>query len=89
MARFAEIARVVDAVQWGGKEDTNRILNWLASFETNLKGWAFHDTDIAIPSIRGKETCLPGHWIVRTNEGCFWSYKDEDFHKTYKITSSF
>lgn len=56
MAKFRKKPVVIDAVQWFGKDDTNRILNWLAQQKANLEGWLFHDTDIFAATYEMVET---------------------------------
>jgi hypothetical protein len=75
---------IVDAVQWAGARDTNRILNWLAQMGANITGWEFHDTDITIPTLEGDHKALPGDFIIRGTAGEFYPCKPEIFANIYE-----
>lgn len=83
--KFRKKPVVIDAVQWMGKDDTNRIANWLAQQGANLSGWLFHDTDITIPTLEGSMIALPCDWIIRGVKGEFYPCKPDIFEATYEI----
>ena len=81
--KFRKKPVVIEAVQWHGKDDTNRLANWLAQQEAALGGWLFHDTDISIPTLEGVMKALPGDWIIRGVKGEFYPCKPDIFAATY------
>lgn len=84
MSKFRKRPIVVEAVQWIDKDDTNRLLNWLAFYEANIKGWVFHDTDVSIPTLEGTMKAMPGDWIIRGVNGEFYPCKPDVFEKSYE-----
>ncbi|WP_181335423.1 hypothetical protein [Hyphomicrobium methylovorum] len=82
--RFRKKPVVVDAVQWRGREDTNRVLNWLAQQGASIAGWLFNDTDITIPTLEGNHRATPGDWIICGVKGEFYPCKPDIFEATYE-----
>lgn len=83
MGRFRKKPVEIEAVQWGGPTDTNRVLNWLAQKGAALTGWTFHDTDITIPTLEGDHRATPGDWIIRGVAGEFYPCKPDIFAASY------
>lgn len=84
MAKFRKKPVVIEAVQWAGPTDTNRVLNWLSLLGVTLNAaWRFHDTDITIPTLEGDMKAAPGDWIVRGVKGEFYPCKPDIFAATY------
>lgn len=73
----------IEAVQFLGFGDTNRVMNWLAQQKANVDGWLFHDTDITIPTLEGAMKAMPGDWIIRGVKGEFYPCKPDIFADTY------
>lgn len=75
---------MIEAVQWGGKDDTNRILNWLAQQKVNLDGWLFFDNSIEVATLVGIRKAIPGDWIITTGNGEFYPVKPDVFPAIYE-----
>ncbi|TIW56692.1 MAG: hypothetical protein E5V54_11275 [Mesorhizobium sp.] len=90
MAQYRKKPVVIEAIQWQGKGDNNRVMNWLAQQKANVEGWVFHDTEITIPTLedgadgRAKHVASPGDWIIRGVAGEFYPCKPEIFAATYE-----
>lgn len=82
--KFRKKPVVVEAVQWHGAGDTNRLLNWLSQQEADISGWTFHDTDITIPTLEGDMSARPGDWFIRGVKGEFYPCKPDIFAATYE-----
>lgn len=82
--KFRKKPVVIEAVQWCGAADTNRIINWLAQQKANIEGWLFHDHDITIPTLEGDHRAMPGDWIIRGVKGEFYPCKPDIFEATYE-----
>lgn len=74
---------VIEAVQFLGAGDVNRVCNWLAQQGANIEGWLFHDTDITIPTLEGKMKANPQDWIIKGVRGEFYPCKPDIFEATY------
>lgn len=83
MARYRKKPVEIEAVQWMGAGDNNRIMNWLAQQKAVVEGWLFHDTDITIPTLEGAMKALPGDWIIRGIQGEFYPCKPDIFAASY------
>src|SRR5690606_38352248 len=84
MAKFRKKPVVIEAVQWRGAGDNNRIINWLAQQKVNVDGWLLHDTDITIPTLEGAMVARPTDWIIRGVGGEFYPCKPDIFAATYE-----
>lgn len=84
MAQFRKKPVVIEAVQFGGAGDTNRVMNWLSLHCGNTKGWLFHDTDITIPTLEGSMKASVGDWIIMGVKGEFYPCKPDIFEATYE-----
>lgn len=84
MAKFRKKPVVIEAIQWLGKDDTNRLCNWLSQQCANLHGWQFHDTDITIPTLEGAHIASPDDWIIKGVKGEFYPCKPDIFAATYE-----
>lgn len=83
MARYRKKPVEIEAIQWLGAGDNNRIMNWLAQQKAAVEGWLFHDTDITIPTLEGAMKALPGDWIIRGIKGEFYPCKPDIFAASY------
>lgn len=83
MAQYRKKPVVIEAVNWLGAGDNNRIMNWLSQQKANIDGWLFHDTDITIPTLEGAMKAMPGDWIIRGVKGEFYPCKPDIFEATY------
>jgi len=84
MSKFRKKPVVIEAIQWTGAGDTNRVMNWLSMLKANVAGWMFHDTDITIPTLEGDHRALPGDWIIRGIKGEIYPCKPDIFAATYE-----
>lgn len=82
--KFRKKPVVIDATNWRGPDDTNRIVNFLAEHKASLDGWVFHDTDITIPTLEGQMKASPGDYIIRGVKGEFYPCKPDIFAATYE-----
>ena len=88
MAKYRKKPVVIEAIQWRGAGDSNRLMNWLAQQEAGVAGWLFHDTDITIPTLEGAMKAMPNDWIIKGVNGEFYPCKPDIFAKTYEEVQS-
>jgi len=84
MPKFRKKPVVIEAVQYlPGKTDSELILHL-----EGCTGWqAYSSTDapfIAIPTLEGTMTALPGDWIIKGVKGEFYPCKPDIFAATYE-----
>lgn len=84
MSKFRSKPVVIEAIQWLGLGDNNRIMNWLAQRKANVEGWLFHDTDITIPTLEGAMRASVGDWIICGTRGEFYPCKPDVFATNYE-----
>ena len=85
MARFRKKPVVIEAYKYQAELGNNRLMNWLAQQEANVKGWVFHDGEITIPTLEGNMKVSDGDWIIRGVNGEFYPCKPDIFEKTYEL----
>lgn len=84
MPRYRKKPVVVEAIQWEGPGDTNRIVNWLSMHSGSIRGWTFVDDWIEIPTLEGAMKASSGDWIIRGIKGEFYPCKPDIFAVTYE-----
>lgn len=82
--KFIKKPVVIEAIKYQSNLGNNRIINWLAQQEVNLKDWLFHDGEITIPTLKGKIKAFDGDWIIKDDEGQFYPYKHDIFVANYE-----
>lgn len=75
---------VIEAIKYQSELGNNRVVNWLASLEANIRGWVFHDGEITIPTLEGDMKVTNGDWIIRGIKGEFYPCKADIFSATYE-----
>jgi len=81
--KFRKKPVVIEAYKYQSELGNNRLMNWLAQQEANVKGWLFHDGEIVIPTLEGNMKASDGDWIIRGVSGEFYPCKPDIFEKTY------
>lgn len=83
MAKFRKKPVVIDAIRYEGKEDNNRVINWLASLKASIGCWLVHDNEIIIPTLEGNMKVSPGDYLIRGVKGEYYPCKPDIFLATY------
>lgn len=90
MPEFRKKPVVIEAMQWGGSEDSARaIKEWAGSFEegtSRVRGWA-KDNVLLITTLEGEMTASPDDWIIRGVKGEFYPVKPDIFQETYEAVT--
>lgn len=73
----------IEAIKYQAELGNNRIINWLAQQEANVKDWLFFYGEIIMPTLEGKMKVLDGDWIIKGVSGEFYPCKPDIFEKTY------
>lgn len=76
---------VIEAVKYQAEFGNNRIMNWLAQQDANVKDWLFHDGEIIIPTLEGQMKVSDGDWIIKGVKGEFYPCKPDIFESTYEV----
>ena len=82
--KFRKKPVVIEAVKYQSELGNNRIMNWLAQQDANVKGWLFHDNEITISTLEGDMKVSDGDWIIKGVNGEFYPCKPDIFEKTYE-----
>lgn len=75
---------VVEAIKFQAEYGIARVANWLSLHGADVTGWAFHDTDITIPTLEGNMKAVDGDFIIRGVKGEFYPCREDIFAMTYE-----
>ena len=78
----------VETIQWRDKNDTPRLLNWLAQQNATLTGWSFSEFRISVPTPEGTTIATPGDWIIKGGKGEYYACKPDIFAMTYELNDA-
>lgn len=84
MAKYRKKPVVIEAIKYQSELGNNRVMNWLAQQDANVKDWLFFDNEINIPTLEGNMKASNGDWIIKGVNGEFYPCKPDIFEKTYE-----
>lgn len=85
MSKYRKLPVVIEAYKYQSELGNNRMMNWLAQQEANIKDWLFFDGEITIPTLEGKMKVSDGDYIIKGVNGEFYPCKPDIFEKTYEL----
>ncbi|MDD4089926.1 MAG: hypothetical protein PHP29_09580 [Tissierellia bacterium] len=88
MAKYRKKPVVIEAIKYQSEFGNNRIMNWLAQQEANVKGWLFFDNEITIPTLEGDMKVSDGDYIIRGIKGEYYPCKSDIFEITYELVEN-
>lgn len=84
MAKYRKKPIVIEAIKYQAELGNNRMINWLAQQEANVKDWLFFDGEITIPTLEGNMKASDGDWIIKGVNSEFYPCKSDIFEKTHE-----